>query len=53
MDSMTNDSRNQATEQTKEKIEIEDLLRRVDSLPILDSRLEDEILGYDEQGMPS
>ena len=29
------------------------LLRRVDSLPILDSRLEDEILGYDEQGMPS
>ena len=32
--------------------QIEDLLRRVDSLPTLDSRPEDEILGYDEQGVP-
>jgi antitoxin VapB len=32
--------------------QIEDLLRRVDSLPTLDSRPEDEILGYDEHGMP-
>lgn len=32
--------------------QIEDLLRRVDSLPPLDSRPEDEILGYDEHGMP-
>ncbi len=32
--------------------QIEDLLRRVDALPIRDSRPEDEILGYDEQGLP-
>ena len=32
--------------------QIEDLLRRIDSLPILDSRPADEILGYDENGMP-
>ncbi len=31
---------------------LEDLLRRVDALPTLDSRPEDEILGYDEHGMP-
>jgi len=39
----------------REKIlteQIEDLLRRVDQLPILDSRPEDEILGYDEHGIP-
>jgi len=32
--------------------QVEDLLRRVDSLPSLDSRPDDEILGYDEHGMP-
>jgi len=32
--------------------QIEDLLRRVDSLPNLDSRTEDEILGYAEDGIP-
>ena len=32
--------------------QIEDLLRRVDSLPTLDSRPDDEILGYDEHGVP-
>ena len=32
--------------------QIDDLLRRVDSLPTLDLRSEDEILGYDEHGMP-
>ena len=32
--------------------QIEDLLRRVDELPTLDSRNEDQILGYDEHGMP-
>jgi len=39
----------------REKIlsgQIEDLLRRVDELPILDARPEDEILGYDEHGIP-
>jgi antitoxin VapB len=32
--------------------QLEDVLRRVDALPALDSRSEDEILGYDEHGMP-
>jgi antitoxin VapB len=32
--------------------QVEDLLRRVDALPTLDSRTEDEILGYDEHGIP-
>jgi antitoxin VapB len=29
-----------------------DILRRVDALPTLDTRTEDEILGYDSQGIP-
>jgi antitoxin VapB len=32
--------------------QVEDLLRRVDALPALDSRPDDEILSYDEHGMP-
>jgi antitoxin VapB len=32
--------------------QVEDILRRVDALPTIDSRSEDEILGYDEHGMP-
>ena len=32
--------------------QIEDLLRRVDALPTLDTRSAEEILGYDEHGMP-
>lgn len=32
--------------------QVEDLLRRVDSLPTLDSRPDDEILDYDEHGTP-
>ena len=32
--------------------QIEDLLRRVDALPALDSRPENEILGYGEDGIP-
>jgi antitoxin VapB len=32
--------------------QIEDLLRRVDALPSLDSRPENEILGYEEDGIP-
>ncbi len=30
-----------------------EILRRVDALPELDSRPEDEILGYDQHGLPS
>jgi antitoxin VapB len=32
--------------------QLEDILRRVDQLPILDSRSADEILNYDENGLP-
>jgi antitoxin VapB len=32
--------------------QIEDLLRRVDALPVLDTRSEEEILGYDKDGIP-
>jgi antitoxin VapB len=32
--------------------QLEDILRRVDQLPILDSRAPDEILGYDQHGLP-
>ena len=31
---------------------LNDILRRVDGLPTLDTRPEGEILGYDEQGVP-
>ena len=31
---------------------LEEILRRVDALPTLDTRSEDEILGYDEHGLP-
>jgi antitoxin VapB len=32
--------------------QLEDLLQRVDAMPTLDSRPADEILGYDQHGMP-
>ncbi|MGH9494229.1 MAG: type II toxin-antitoxin system VapB family antitoxin [Candidatus Sulfotelmatobacter sp.] len=32
--------------------QIEEILRRVDQLPILDARTTDEIIGYDENGIP-
>lgn len=32
---------------------IDEILHRVDALPRLDDRSEDEILGYDERGIPS
>jgi antitoxin VapB len=31
---------------------LEEILRRVDALPVLDHRPEEEILGYDEKGLP-
>jgi antitoxin VapB len=33
--------------------QLDDILRRVDAMPILDSRREDEILGYDDDGLPN
>jgi len=32
--------------------QVSDILRRVDALPTLDTRTEDEILGYDKDGIP-
>jgi antitoxin VapB len=32
--------------------QLEDILRRVDQLPVLDSRSPDEIIGYNEYGLP-
>ena len=32
--------------------EVEDLLRRVDALPTLDARSPEEIIDYDEHGLP-
>jgi antitoxin VapB len=32
--------------------QIEEILRRVDQLPILDARTPEEIVGYDENGLP-
>jgi hypothetical protein len=32
--------------------QLEDILRRVDHLPVLDARSPDEILGYDDHGLP-
>ena len=33
--------------------ELEAIARRCDSLPVLDARSADEIIGYDENGLPS
>lgn len=32
--------------------EVDDILRRLDALPTLNDRTEDEILGYDSHGLP-
>ena len=32
--------------------QLREILRRVDQLPLLDSRTPDEIVGYDENGLP-
>ncbi len=33
--------------------QVEDILQRMDALPTLDERTEDEILGYDKNGAPN
>jgi antitoxin VapB len=32
--------------------QLEEILQRIDRLPVLDSRTPDEIIGYDEHGLP-
>jgi antitoxin VapB len=34
------------------RFQLEEILERVDRLPVLDPRTPDEILGYDERGLP-
>lgn len=34
------------------RTQLQEILRRVDNLPVLDSRSPDEILDYDEHGLP-
>jgi antitoxin VapB len=33
-------------------VQLDDILRRVDEMPDLDPRTPDEIIGYDEDGLP-
>ncbi len=33
--------------------ELEDIAKHCSSLPVLDNRADDEILGYDQKGLPS
>jgi antitoxin VapB len=43
------------THQRQNKVlaaQLDDILRRVDAMPVLDSRTPDEILDYDEHGLP-
>ena len=47
LDRLKNNRRNQALE-----TQLDDILRRVDEMPDLDSRSPDEIVGYDEDGLP-
>ena len=37
----------------RRRIKVNDILERVDTLPILDPRSADEVVGYDEQGLPA
>lgn len=50
---MADDSKAKERTRPKEGLELDEILRRVDSLPILDPRSPDEIVGYDENGLPT
>jgi antitoxin VapB len=41
------------TEADKMRRELDEILHRVDQLPVLDDRSPEEIIGYDENGLPS
>ena len=48
LDRLNNSRRNHAL-----AAQIDDILERVDAMPDLDARTPDEIIGYDENGLPS
>lgn len=43
----------ESDKQEQVKGAVGEILRRVDSLPTLNSKAEDEILGYNEEGIPN
>jgi hypothetical protein len=45
-------SRGSKKEMKQMKADLDAILRRVDRFPVLDSRTPDEILAYDEHGLP-
>ncbi len=47
LEKLKTDGRKQAT-----IAQLEDILRRVDQLPVLDRRTPEEIIGYDDHGLP-
>jgi antitoxin VapB len=47
LDRLKNDRKSQAL-----ATQLDDILRRVDEMPDLDARTPDEIIGYDEDGLP-
>lgn len=46
------DRLNRQRRNTIVRAQLQEILRRVDNLPILDARSPDEILDYDENGLP-
>jgi len=50
---MTEDRKPDEREQDQREVKIDDILRRLDALPVLDSRSPDEIVGYDADGLPA
>ncbi|HTT22707.1 MAG TPA: type II toxin-antitoxin system VapB family antitoxin [Candidatus Sulfotelmatobacter sp.] len=47
LDRLKTDRRKQIT-----ATHLHDILRRVDEMPVVDARTPDEILGYDDRGLP-
>ena len=43
----------QKADRTRRKAEVLAILAEIDKLPVLDDRSPDEILGYDENGLPT
>jgi len=42
-----------SNDRPKQPLRVADILQRMDALPTLDDRPDEEILGYDENGVPA